>query len=83
MVSEEISPLLAEASLRQIWVELAKRFDITIFAGATNTQSPQEQFRMFYSGGVFPAIGLARALQTEVLKRVLNAGPIINPEDKV
>ena len=75
-------PFLSEASLEQLFLEIARRHDHAILATVSNAASDNEKFRMFHAGGIFPAIGLARCFQTEVIKTVLDANQIKNPEDK-
>lgn len=74
------SPLLTEATTKQLFVELARRYDFVLLGVVQKAGNPQEQFQMFHSGGVFPAIGLAQAMRTELVKTVLDATEIKNPE---
>lgn len=74
--------ILSEATLEQLFAEIAKRFDHSIVACVSNSGQKRENYRFFFSGGIMPGIGLARCVQMELTKKVVEADQLEDAEDK-
>lgn len=72
---------LPEATIQEIFAEIARRYDQAVMGLVSEAGTGQEAFRLFHAGGIFAAVGIARAVQTELLEDVLGSGEIQNEED--
>lgn len=65
-----LTDALDEATVEQLFDELAKRFTSVIFAGVRPLprDDDQEQFHISFSGGLTAAIGLAVRTRRDLLK---------------
>jgi len=86
-MSEEISPLLAEATLQDITDELRRRYDVVLVAVIQDEGAPDEAMQYRNSGGRFASIGLLQSVLDDVVAQGYfddeEGGPLIPGEPEV
>lgn len=82
MSEPDAQPLLAEATLEQICVEVAHRGDNALIVLTSGSGTVRERFRLFHSGGLFPAVGLAACAHSELLRAVGRLDEIPKEDDR-
>lgn len=81
MVSDEVQPLLSEATFEDLAEELGRRYPIAVLAIISDPGEAKETFRYRTVGTKFGAIGLCALIRTELTEQIIDVPNEDDPED--